>query len=685
MPETVSVIVPMRNEEENIDRCLAGLRAQDCAQLEAIVVDDCSTDGTAERLAAWKKAWPELQVVRVDADEKRWAGKTYALHRGIQASRGASLLFIDADVSLSPGAVARVVTTAWERRWPVLSVIGRPASSSLWEKAIVGCLMAWFIFFRIMRPDGHLLGAFIYIRRSLYDSIGGYGNVRQAIHEDTALARALADYGVQPRTLLWPDAYDLRMYSTWRQAFHGLTRVFINDFKLKRALTTAALIGASSILPVVCIVVLLASRSLHDGRSLTLLTAAILAACAQFVFYVRVLFVLGVSPAIAITKPFGDLVLFLAALSASAKAATGGKVTWRGRRYSKTSVAETNAGDSIAKSSAPLIPGGNRLSLVLSARGGTEAIESFIDMFRSHPEVEFIIVQDPLIDVRLAETTNVKIVKSTDTNPFGFERQGFLRSSGAIVAFGDMQGSYGPEWIQAIVTAFKDSNAQIVLGNTRYIGGTALSHAAWIRNLAQLTGLNKPVPRIAASNFGARREVLERYKFGDDLHGYAGLLLFATQVGMDGVAVRYVPEMVCRLRNPYRNWNLAVRHLRNEHILPREVYERGVALMDFPPFASRLFSRFLPLTVSFKIAVLVWKNVPRLCSEAGLSGTATLRVLCYLVILSVLDYHVSWYDVVVPPGNSLPDLQPRRNWEDAVQRGMFRVVVFYGREYNHDN
>jgi chlorobactene glucosyltransferase len=181
LPESVSVIVPMRDEEENVDRCLTGLRAQFCSQVETIVVDDCSTDRTAERLAFWKKSWPELKIVRLDANEQRWAGKTYALHRGIEVSTGASLLFIDADVALEPGAIARIVTTACDRRWPVVSVVGKPESSALWESAIVGCLMAWFVYFRIMRPESLLLGAFIYIKRSLYDSIGGYGNVRKAI------------------------------------------------------------------------------------------------------------------------------------------------------------------------------------------------------------------------------------------------------------------------------------------------------------------------------------------------------------------------------------------------------------------------------------------------------------------------------------------------------------------------
>ena len=514
-------------------------------------------------------------------------------------------------------------------------------------------------------------------------------HVRKAIQEDTALARALADYGVQPLTFLWPGAYRLRMYSTWRQAFHGLTRVFVGDFRFKRVAGTTAVIGISSILPLLCIILLLAAAPLRDNRSIALLALSILATLAQFAFYIRVLVRLGVSPLIALTKPFGDLVLFIAAVNAAAKAATGGKVTWRDRRYSKDSV--TGADDGVPAPTTIAIPqpladpGGERLSVVLSVTAESDpvAVERFLAMSR-RPDVELVIVRDPRVRIPAAESGNLKIVETDGTAPFEFQRRGFLSSTGGIVAFAGLEGDYGPGWMQAVLKAFEAQQSRIVVGNTRYEGETALSQAGWMRDWAQLKGLNKPVPRIAACNFAARREILDRYQFGHDLHGHGGVLLLATQVAMDGVAVTYSPDMVCRLKSPYQRWDSAWRHLRSEHRLAREIYGRGIASMDFAPFGSRIFERFLPLTVAIGLAALIGKNYSRLCSEIGLGRRARGDVFLCLSALAVMDYQVALFDAMVG-GPQVPSVSAQeRHGNDAVQRALFRVVVFYGREYNHD-
>jgi hypothetical protein len=571
----------------------------------------------------------------------------------------------------------------------VVSVVGKPESHALWESAIVGCLMAWFVFFRITRPESLLLGAFIYIKRPVYDAIGGYGNVWKAIQEDTALARALADYGVQPLTFLWPGAYRLRMYSTWRQAFHGLTRVFVGDFRFKRVAGTTAVIGISSILPLLCIAFLLAATPLRDNRSIALLALSVLATLAQFAFYIRVLVRLGVSPWVALTKPFGDAVLFIAAVNAAAKAATGGKVTWRDRRYSKESVSGANEGvlAPTAVSIPRLLagPGGERLSVVLSVTAESDpgTVERFLAMAR-YADAEVVMVRGAGVQIPAAASPNLKIVETDGTAPFEFERRGFLNSTGSMVAFAGWEGDYGPDWMQAVLKAFESQEAHIVVGNTRYEGETALPQAGWMRDWAQLKGLNKPVPRIASCNFAARREILERYQFGHDLHGHGAVLLLATQVAMDGVGVTYSPDMVCRLKNPYERWDTAWRHLRSEHRLAREIYARGIASMDFAPFGSRLFARLLPLTVAIRLAVLIGKNYSRLCSEIGLGGRARGDVFLRLSALAVIDYHVALFDVMAG-GPRVPGVSEReRHGDDAVQRALFRVVVFYGREYNHD-
>src|SRR5579884_1580270 len=101
----VSIIVPARNEERNIHRCVSSLLAQDYENFEVIVVDDGSTDNTGkilDDLAATHPNGQRLWVLRVRDLPAGWAGKPHALHRGVQEANGSWLLFTDADTWHEP-------------------------------------------------------------------------------------------------------------------------------------------------------------------------------------------------------------------------------------------------------------------------------------------------------------------------------------------------------------------------------------------------------------------------------------------------------------------------------------------------------------------------------------------------------------------------------------------------------
>ncbi len=97
---SVSVIVPARNEEQNIRRCVTSLLEQNYDDYEVIVVDDGSTDGTArilDEIAHYHPQRQRLYVLRLRDLPKGWAGKPHALHAGVQEARGDWLMFTDAD------------------------------------------------------------------------------------------------------------------------------------------------------------------------------------------------------------------------------------------------------------------------------------------------------------------------------------------------------------------------------------------------------------------------------------------------------------------------------------------------------------------------------------------------------------------------------------------------------------
>src|SRR5437763_15278144 len=112
---SVSIIVPARNEERNIRSCVTSLLEQDYDDYEVIVVDDGSTDATAAILDEIAQTHPHkdrLWVLHLRNLPEGWAGKTHALHAGVQEATGDWLLFTDADTWHAPNALCSSITQA---------------------------------------------------------------------------------------------------------------------------------------------------------------------------------------------------------------------------------------------------------------------------------------------------------------------------------------------------------------------------------------------------------------------------------------------------------------------------------------------------------------------------------------------------------------------------------------------
>ncbi|NNF57864.1 MAG: glycosyltransferase family 2 protein [Rhodothermaceae bacterium] len=105
---TLSVLIPARNEEDNLRRLLPSLLTQDYPNVEVIVVDDASEDGTAAVLSA--HADPHLRVLSGEGPPSGWLGKPHACYQAAEAATGEAFLFLDADAELTdPGALRRLV------------------------------------------------------------------------------------------------------------------------------------------------------------------------------------------------------------------------------------------------------------------------------------------------------------------------------------------------------------------------------------------------------------------------------------------------------------------------------------------------------------------------------------------------------------------------------------------------
>ena len=229
----VSIIVPARNEERNIRRCVVSLLEQDYENYEVIVVDDDSTDGTERILEEIAQSHPlrnRLCVLRLRELPVGWAGKPRALHAGVQEARGDWLLFTDADTWHAPAALSSAVAQASAEDIDLLSFGSRQELPGFWNKvlmpmAYIGISMQYPIS-KVNDPRSSVAlanGQFILIRRATYERLGGYArpDLRETLLDDRDLARVVKQSGYRLRLVDGRGLVRVWMYHGLRESWRG--------------------------------------------------------------------------------------------------------------------------------------------------------------------------------------------------------------------------------------------------------------------------------------------------------------------------------------------------------------------------------------------------------------------------------------------------------------------------------
>jgi hypothetical protein len=218
----VTVVVPARDEEEQIGGCLAALLDQrGVPDLRIVVVDDGSTDGTADAVSA--VADPRVRLVRAPAPPPGWLGKPHACATGAAGADDGVLVFVDADVRLFPDAVAGAVAVLDERRLDLVSPWPRPVAHRPAER-LVQPLAPWLwattLPLRLAERSGRpslaaANGQFLVLTARGYQGAGGHAAVRGEVLEDIALLRAVKRAGGRGVPIDGSRLAACRMYDGW--------------------------------------------------------------------------------------------------------------------------------------------------------------------------------------------------------------------------------------------------------------------------------------------------------------------------------------------------------------------------------------------------------------------------------------------------------------------------------------
>ncbi len=224
----VTVIVPARNEENDLPACLDGLLAQSYPNLEIVVVDGGSTDRTAEIARARA---PRVRLLEEPSLPEGWVGKSWACWTGAQQARGDYLLFTDADVRHDPEAIRTAVDWAERDRADLVTFATRIEMGGVWEKVVmpfyIQMVLTYFRTPRVNRPDSRAAmanGQFLLVRTDGYRALEGHAAIRGRVLEDVALAESFRSAGKKLRVAWTPELLTTRMYRNRHEMFEGILK-----------------------------------------------------------------------------------------------------------------------------------------------------------------------------------------------------------------------------------------------------------------------------------------------------------------------------------------------------------------------------------------------------------------------------------------------------------------------------
>ncbi len=224
----VSAVIAARNEEADLPGCLDSLIAQDYPDLEILVVDGGSTDGTRE--VARARA-PRVRLLEEPPLPAGWVGKNWACHLGASAASGEYLLFTDADMHYGPETVRRSVEWAEAEGADLVTLAPRIETVGFWEKVVLPfytqMVLTYFRTPRVNRANSRAAmanGQYTLVRRAAYDAVGGHARIRGAVLEDVRLAQELRSKGRRLRVAWAPELLTTRMYRDRHEMFEGLLK-----------------------------------------------------------------------------------------------------------------------------------------------------------------------------------------------------------------------------------------------------------------------------------------------------------------------------------------------------------------------------------------------------------------------------------------------------------------------------
>ena len=288
----VSILIPARNEEKNIGRCLRSLTRQDYDNIEILVMDDNSDDATGSIVDGWSKKDSRIKSLKGRPLLKGWKGKSYACHQLSQHAKGDYLIFTDADTLHFPDSISSSIAALLSNDLDALSIFPKQIMVTIHERMVVifinlavMALMPLFLIKKIKNPILSIAnGQFILFKRKTYDSIGGHENVKKDIVEDVAISRRVKEYGF--RFMIFDGRSNIycRMYEGFREVVRGFSKfIFASmNYSIIKMIAVISLVMILFLVPLILLLI-----GLYSSRWLFIINVNLLIQI-SIIFIIRI-------------------------------------------------------------------------------------------------------------------------------------------------------------------------------------------------------------------------------------------------------------------------------------------------------------------------------------------------------------------------------------------------------------
>ena len=339
----VSVILPARNEEDFISKCLETLSSQDYKDFEIIAIDDSSEDKTGKIIKEFSKK--NSKIIHVTAREKpeNWMGKNWACMEGFKKATGKIMLFTDADTKFEENVITLAVSHLQSENLDALTVIPRLRCIDRITKITLPMLSTFlhsrYSALNVNNPKkkvGYFFGSFFVIKRKVYEEIGTHEKVKQEIIEDGALGKITKESGYALKMVRGEHLIEALYSRSSKEMWNGLKRLMVPLYHQSSSSAVGVFFAVLFILFMPIPLLIYSVIAFEPNLScIILLISAVISTITIFsASIMETKMGLNLSIVNSIFAPVGSIIVVLGFLSGILQANKSAAVSWRGRKYS---------------------------------------------------------------------------------------------------------------------------------------------------------------------------------------------------------------------------------------------------------------------------------------------------------------------------------------------------------------